>query len=200
MINLRNNDLFYGKTAEEIDAFLISLGDARSRLDLSHNCEGEFARFIAPLASMVNEGTRLNLDVAAHIASYLTPNSEEKTKEFVNLHIEDPERYVLEEEEEATHANCHDILAFFMMTEINLAMTVVLSLGLAILALPGLGFTAIPFTTTYAIGASMTALGSCFHALRFFFSPPIPTEENHGPFNREEQTMQNQPSFKLSLQ
>jgi hypothetical protein len=61
-------------------------------------------------------------------------------------------------------------------TEMSVIMGIVLCLGLIILALPSLQLSALAASTTYAIGASMTLVGSAFHLWRAC-SPPPPPED-----------------------
>ncbi|MDX2346463.1 MAG: hypothetical protein QNK11_06310 [Legionella sp.] len=60
------------------------------------------------------------------------------------------------------------LFQFMMCAEVSMLMSMVMILGLAILALPTAGFSALPVITTYAIGGSMTASGAVYHTCRFF--------------------------------
>ncbi|MDF1684555.1 MAG: hypothetical protein P1U36_07825 [Legionellaceae bacterium] len=78
-INLQSNDFFKDKTSQEIDEFLIELGEARTRLDLSCNGEPELARVVAPLVQMETSGVTgvgrhvtFSPEVTAHIASFIS--------------------------------------------------------------------------------------------------------------------------------
>lgn len=72
---------------------------------------------------------------------------------------------------------CFELL---MSTEVCIAMTIILLLGLTILALPslGIGISSLSTTATYTIGGGMLAAGLGFHAWRFFANPTAPDEEN----------------------
>jgi hypothetical protein len=87
LIDLKYNRLFYNKSPDYIDNFLVELGDvdARLRYDLRNNhapaCARTFAQAVVPLIQMetsgVNKGQRsIPLDVITNIASCISGLSE----------------------------------------------------------------------------------------------------------------------------
>lgn len=86
-IDLRENQLFSRKKASAIDALLGALGDMRMRLDLSHNGESDFARAVAPLASMVS-ARQINTDVGTHIISFFGSKAQCNTSTQIDQHNE----------------------------------------------------------------------------------------------------------------
>lgn len=82
----------------------------------------------------------------------------------------------LEPEFADTYSYLDAFYAFFTSFEFSLIMTLVLLLGIALLALPsiGVGASVVSSTTDYALGTSMSVLGTGFHVWRFFCSTSTP--------------------------
>tara|TARA_R110002126_G_scaffold1177_1_gene6996 strand:+ start:20721 stop:21848 length:1128 start_codon:yes stop_codon:yes gene_type:complete len=172
-ITLKNNGFFNHKTPQEIDRFLVELGEARTRLDLSCNGEPELARVIAPLVPMETSGVAgvgrhvtLPTEVIAHIASFLSDIPEQsiyhqmKTRAQMVGHRKARDVYIA-----SWFQFSHDILS---MPPAQFAM---IALGLSLF------FHANP-TEMFVFGTGLTLFGAAGFAKSMHDVVSVPTALN----------------------